>query len=69
MRRLIFQHASGLFRILGVVGEDAQPITLANFSAGDETIAFASLYKADGLALYYKEPMVPASYTFHQSQR
>lgn len=45
------------------------PVTAENFTAQGRLVPFASLVRVTTRAAFYKEPMVPAGYTFHEAQR
>jgi hypothetical protein len=69
-KRIVFQHPDGIMQIMGTWGDDAPlPVTAENFVARGRNVQFASLVRATPRAAYYKEPMMPASYTMHAEQR
>lgn len=69
-KKVVFVRPDGLHQIRGDLGNFPRtPITAEGFEAFGETIAFASLYRETTRAAYYRAPIVPASYTFHEAQR
>lgn len=76
-KRIVFVHPDGLHQIVGAtdgelpvtlqfVGPDGQPVP---FQARGRVVPFASLVRVTPRAAFYKEPLVPSSYTFHEAQR
>ncbi len=69
-KRIVFVDHDGLHIIMGTDAEfPTLPVTAQNFEVRGRRVAFASLYKVTTRAAYYREPIVPASYTFHEAQR
>jgi hypothetical protein len=69
-KRIVFVDADGLHIIMGTDAEfPTLPITAQNFVVRGRTVPFASLYRVTTRAAFYREPIVPASYTFHEQQR
>lgn len=69
-KRVVLIHPDGMRQICGVVEETTElPITVEGFSALGRDVPFASLVRVTARAAYYKEPMVPSSYSFHSAQR
>lgn len=70
-RRLVLVEPSGLHRILFAFEEGEEPpVAIANLPRiNQHPLPFVSLFKADSRAVYYKEPLVPQSYTFNPAQR
>jgi hypothetical protein len=66
-KRVVFIHPDGVHEICGVV--DQYPITLGPFPTRGRLVAFASVIRVTARAVFYKEPMIPASYTFDAAQR
>jgi hypothetical protein len=71
-KRIIFEHADGVFQILGVHSGEL-PVTLAGDGAAiqvrGQVIPFASLYKVTTRAAWYRAPHTPNAKTFHASQK
>lgn len=77
MKRIVFQHPDGLHQILGATDGDLP--TVLQFQAPDgspvpfetrgRVVPFASLVRVTHRAAFYKEPLVPASYTFDARQK
>lgn len=71
-KRAVFVHSDGLHQIIGLVNQDI-PVTLAGegtvIQLRDRVIPFASLIKVTERVAFYKEPMIPASYTFDKRQQ
>lgn len=69
-KRIVFIHPDGMRQIMGTdEGFDTLPIVAENFEVRGRIVPFASLVRVTTRAAYYKEPMVPASYTFHEAQK
>ena len=67
-KRLVFLHPDGIAQILGEWSPD-MPHTAEGFTLRGRLIPFASLVKVTGRAVYFREPMIPASYSFHAAQQ
>jgi hypothetical protein len=67
-KRVVFLHPDGIPQILGEWSPDL-PITAENFTLRGRPIAFASVVKVTQRAVFFREPMIPASYTFDAAQR
>lgn len=70
-RRLVLVHPNGLHQILFAFEEGEEPpVAIANLPRiGAHPLPFVSMFKADSRAVYYKEPLVPQSYTFNPAQQ
>lgn len=77
MKRLVFVHGDGLHQILGAtdqkipvvlefIGNDGERVP---FITRGRTIEFASLYKENHRAAYFREPICPAKNTFNEAQK
>jgi hypothetical protein len=67
-KRVVFLHPDGIPQILGEWSPDL-PITAENFTLRGRLIEFASLVKVTQRAVFFREPMLPASYSFDAAQR
>lgn len=69
-KRAVFVHPSGLCQIMGTLDDFPRPpVTAEGFTVQGRLVPFASLYRMTPRAAFYKEPIVPAGYTFHEAQR
>lgn len=69
-KRLVFVHPDGLHQIIGHgEGLSALPVALPKFQVRGRTVQFSSLYRVTPRMALYREPIVPASYTFHEAQQ
>lgn len=69
-KRIVFVHPSGLHEIVGTTDTLPElPIVAQGFTLQGREVPFASLFRVSHRAAFYKEPMVPASYSFHKEQR
>ena len=66
-KRVVLVHPDGVRQILGVV-EGELSVTAGPLQERGRDIPFVSLVRVTTRAAYYKEPLVPASYTFHDRQ-
>lgn len=75
MKRVVFEHPDGLAQILGYVPDGGTVpivIPLQGMPAMElrgRVVAFASLVRMTPRAAFYREPMIPASYSFHAAQQ
>lgn len=75
MKRIVFEHPDGLAQIIGHVPDGGTvPIVIPlpgmpAMSLCGRVVAFASLVRMTSRAAFYREPMVPASYSFHAAQQ
>lgn len=72
MKRLVLVHKDGIHQIIGATDGEL-PITIYGnggpFEAMGRQIEFASLYRVNTRGAYYREPITPATHTFHEAQK
>lgn len=67
-KRVVFLHPDGIAQIVGVWSADT-PQTAEGFTLRGRLIPFASLVKVTQRAVFFREPMLPASYSFNAAQQ
>lgn len=73
MKRVVFLDAHGPAQILGLWDESIKALPVvtprAFIASTGREVPFASLVKVTPRAAFYKEPILPASSSFHAAQR
>lgn len=71
-KRIVFDRGDGIMQILGTsddFGGRGVPIAARNFVSLGDPVPFASVARVTPRAVFYREPLSPADYTFNEAQR